>query len=534
MKASGRKRSLTGLLAVVATMGALSLAMPAAWADGDPFPGTGDGNRIPGSPTLSGTRDQPQPSGDSLGCPSGSAAAVEQWTNDGHWEMYCIKRWTPPSQVNDEANRAAAEGAARAQAEAEAAARPGVEVCRTWSYTYSNGVSTASGSVCTTVPVLTDGVNVPGPTTSSPTPAPTRPANPDVSREPWYMYEPNYVPGTCGLTVTVSGPIYSYTRPFSAGECAQREIDSSAWQARSLARERAQAQAASRPGIRVCTPWSTGSQSGQECAFEPLRGVDQAVVSVPVTPIIADPSAPLEVTAGWQSLAPGITAGTCGLVMSETNVATGTSFRRPFSIAECAQRALDIAATSARAQAAATAEAAARRTPGVEICTPWNAGSQSGRECRTRPIGLDEVLDTGDSSSSDAQATVIDGVVTPSVLTETASLTTAKQIARTTLAVFRNQVVATSISAKARTELTRSARSLDSVVPSRASQGTTLALLRVGAVKVKSTSLTPKTCRVQGGGRTVSFVEPGTCILGFTLTHQNGPAFRLGQTVAIR
>ncbi len=140
---------------------------------------------------------------------------------------------------------------AQQEAEAEAAANPGVQICKNWSYS-SQYSGSGSGGICTIVPIATKSV-----------------IQNDWSNETYLRIrtELENDPQYAVLRYGVNNQTFDY----SAEERA-RILDE--WAANmageELARNRARRQAELNPGKQVCTDWNIAGQSGQVCSYIPV------------------------------------------------------------------------------------------------------------------------------------------------------------------------------------------------------------------------------------------------------------------------
>jgi hypothetical protein len=170
----------------------LSLLPLSASAAIDPFPGIATGQEIPGT-RVSGAPGQSQsdfessPAAISHTCPAGSGRGSGVDLNfttsqaDDVRYFYCVKTWSDPETgeaAERERERAVQDGV---QAQAQIRANElGIQACLPWSYTWRNGVTQSSGSVCAMPNNLqTTAVSTPTPSpTASATPSPTPTAAP--------------------------------------------------------------------------------------------------------------------------------------------------------------------------------------------------------------------------------------------------------------------------------------------------------------------------------------------------------------------
>lgn len=173
-----RKSLITALFAI-------SFASLPQFAYGaDPFPGVATGQEIPGY-RVSGLPGQSQASFEATAaaqnftCPSGAGKGLSVDLNfttsnaDDVVSYYCVKTWSDPEtgEVAERAREQSARDAVQLQAQAKAN-ELGIQACLPWSYTWRNGITQASGSVCAmpTAPAIAP---LPSPT---PSPTPSLPA----------------------------------------------------------------------------------------------------------------------------------------------------------------------------------------------------------------------------------------------------------------------------------------------------------------------------------------------------------------------
>jgi hypothetical protein len=128
---------------VVLVAVSLSIFVPTASADTDPFPGVANGSEIPGT-RVSGQQ--------SISCPSGSGSGIEVNATTKETFTYCVKTWRSTETIDAEAkyrsDLAAAQAAALAQSQAWNAANPGQQKCFQWGPITSPSGGTSSGGVC--------------------------------------------------------------------------------------------------------------------------------------------------------------------------------------------------------------------------------------------------------------------------------------------------------------------------------------------------------------------------------------------------
>ena len=148
---------------------------------------------------------------------------------------------------------------AEAQALAEANANPGQEVCKTWSFTSTfNG--TGGGGTCVTIPLAAKAIDNSGAALK------IAEIRAQLEKDPQYA--------------TVRYGIGNQTFDYSAAERAAL-LDQ--WAANmagnELAKTAASKKAAKNPGLRVCSDWAVGDQSGQQCDYVPVALTSKSIIA---------------------------------------------------------------------------------------------------------------------------------------------------------------------------------------------------------------------------------------------------------------
>ena len=156
------------------------------------------------------------------------------------------------SIINQRAN-------AEAQALAEANANPGQEVCKTWSYTSTfNG--SGGGGTCVTIPLAAKTIDN------------TIAASKISAIRAQLEADPQYAT----LRYGVGNQTFDYSP-------AERAALLDQWAANmagnELAKEAASKKAAKNPGLRVCSDWTVGNQTGQQCDYVPVALTSKAILS---------------------------------------------------------------------------------------------------------------------------------------------------------------------------------------------------------------------------------------------------------------
>ena len=154
---------MTRIIKIVLVAVCLSIFVPTASANTDPFPGVANGATIPGtelygSPGQSQVDFEASPQRQSHTCPSGSGrgGGVDlAFTSDRSKHRFftnCVKTWQSSAAIDEEAkyrsDLAAAQAAALAQSLAWNTANPGQQKCFQWGPIISPSGGTSSGGVC--------------------------------------------------------------------------------------------------------------------------------------------------------------------------------------------------------------------------------------------------------------------------------------------------------------------------------------------------------------------------------------------------
>ena len=148
---------------------------------------------------------------------------------------------------------------AEAQALAEANANPGQEVCRTWSYTSTfNG--SGGGGTCVTIPLAAKTIDN------------TIAASKISAIRAQFEADPQYAT----LRYGVGNQTFDYSP-------AERAALLDQWAANmagnELAKAAASKKAAKNPGLRVCSDWAVGDQTGQQCDYVPVALTSKAILA---------------------------------------------------------------------------------------------------------------------------------------------------------------------------------------------------------------------------------------------------------------
>jgi hypothetical protein len=148
---------------------------------------------------------------------------------------------------------------AETQALAEANANPGQEVCKTWSYTSTfNG--SGGGGTCVTIPLAAKTIDN------------TIAASKISDIRAQLEADPQYAT----LRYGVGNQTFDYSP-------AERAALLDQWAANmagnELAKTAASKKAAKNPGLRVCSDWAVGDQTGQQCDYVPVALTSKAILA---------------------------------------------------------------------------------------------------------------------------------------------------------------------------------------------------------------------------------------------------------------
>lgn len=148
---------------------------------------------------------------------------------------------------------------AEAQALAEANANPGQEVCKTWSYTSTFNGSGGGGS-CVTIPLAARAIDT------------VFAANKIAEIRAKLESDPQYAT----LRYGVGNETFNYSP-------AERATLLDQWASNmagsELAKAAATRKANNNPGLRVCSDWAVGNQTGQQCDYVPVALTSKAILS---------------------------------------------------------------------------------------------------------------------------------------------------------------------------------------------------------------------------------------------------------------
>ena len=149
--------------------------------------------------------------------------------------------------------------AAEAQALAEANANPGQEVCKTWSYTSTfNG--SGGGGTCVTIPLAARTID------SGLAASKIAEIRAKLDADPQYAT----------LRYGIGNQTFDYT-PAERAELLDQWAANMA--GNELPKIAATKKAVKNPGLRVCSDWAVGDQSGQQCDYVPVALTSKAILS---------------------------------------------------------------------------------------------------------------------------------------------------------------------------------------------------------------------------------------------------------------
>ena len=159
----------------------------------------------------------------------------------------------------EQQNIAEQRATSEAQALAEANANPGQEVCKTWSYTSTfNG--SGGGGTCVTIPLAAKTIDN------------TIAASKISAIRAQLEADPQYAT----LRYGVGNQTFDYSP-------AERAALLDQWAANmagnELAKTAASKKAAKNPGLRVCSDWAVGDQTGQQCDYVPVALTSKAILA---------------------------------------------------------------------------------------------------------------------------------------------------------------------------------------------------------------------------------------------------------------
>ena len=154
---------------------------------------------------------------------------------------------------------------AEADAIAEANANPGQQICKTWSYTSTYNGS-GGGGVCTTTPVQAKSID------NTLAAAKIAEIRARLEADPQYATlrraEAN---ATTGINIVID-----YSAAERAAALDQWAINMAG---NELAKAAASKKAAKNPGLRVCSDWAVGEQTGQQCDYVPVALTSKAILT---------------------------------------------------------------------------------------------------------------------------------------------------------------------------------------------------------------------------------------------------------------
>lgn len=148
---------------------------------------------------------------------------------------------------------------AEAQALAEAQANPGVEVCKSWSY-MSTFNGSGGGGTCVTIPLAAKSIDN------------TIAANKISEIRAKLESDPQYAV----LRYGIGNQTFDYSPSERSALLDQWAVNMAG---NELAKSAASKKAAKNPGLRVCSDWAVGNQSGQQCDYVPVALSSKTILS---------------------------------------------------------------------------------------------------------------------------------------------------------------------------------------------------------------------------------------------------------------
>lgn len=130
----------------------LSIFVPIASADTDPFPGVANGAEVGSRQPINPSTGNPVDGTDAISCPAGTGRSQVANATTREQYLVCTKNWQPQATVDADAkyrsDLAAAQAVALEQSQAWNAANPGQQKCFQWGPLTSPSGGTSSGGVC--------------------------------------------------------------------------------------------------------------------------------------------------------------------------------------------------------------------------------------------------------------------------------------------------------------------------------------------------------------------------------------------------
>jgi hypothetical protein len=143
---------MTRIVKIVLVAVSLSIFVPTASADTDPFPGVANGAEVGSRQPINPSTGNPADGSAAISCPAGTGRSQVANATTKEQYLVCTKNWQPQATVDAEAkyriDLAAAQAAALAQSQAWNTANPGQQKCFQWGPITSPSGGTSSGGVC--------------------------------------------------------------------------------------------------------------------------------------------------------------------------------------------------------------------------------------------------------------------------------------------------------------------------------------------------------------------------------------------------
>ena len=143
---------MTRIAKIVLVAVSLSIFVPTASADTDPFPGVANGAEVGSRQPINPSTGNPADGSAAISCPAGTGRSQVANATTKEQYLVCTKNWQPQATVDAEAkyrsDLAAAQAAALEQSQAWNTANPGQQKCFQWGPITSPSGGTSSGGVC--------------------------------------------------------------------------------------------------------------------------------------------------------------------------------------------------------------------------------------------------------------------------------------------------------------------------------------------------------------------------------------------------
>jgi len=479
----------------------LSLFMPIANADTNPFPGVAFGAEIPGLSKIITCTDTPQIPDDCVKkgggqtiCPAGAANDITPTLRaDGSWaslKSWCRNSWTPPTSAADDADfrnrQQLATAAATLESQAYSASHPGEQKCVTWGpIVHANGISIASGGVCANVigtrpdgstgqvPPTQSGSTSSGSTSSGSTSSGTSDTRTSTSN--------TTTPATLQVDLTQFGVGKPFTRVVSG-----------------------------RVSVSSCP-------SGFQAAVNNLDGIS------------SNGATECWPTDAWAAYSVGGT--------------TWSNFKSG-NISQVAQQAAltSIEINKVKAIALNRAQQDANLNIGKTMCVQWAFGQQSGQECAYIPIQGNNPLSGTRTDTKTATTSTTDTKTATTSTTETKTATVVVQTSKDSItAITQQNFVGTVAQVKqavtSMVEDTITAKAISAVLQkvsdlSKVTIKSSAKLPTSKGLDISAASNSASICTVSNTKITVK--KTGTCKLEYSVTDSNDNTFLINTNIKVK